>query len=65
MSSCIQIAVISKPFELEFIDMTQMKDLSMSFLNITNFNMFFLCQGRQNLFLKKSAIFWPPLEVKV
>ena len=60
MSSRIQIAVTSKPFQLEFPETTQMRDLSKSFLNIINFNKLFLCQGRQNLFLKVSAIFWPP-----
>ena len=37
-SSCIRIAVTSKPFELEFSDTTQMSDLSKRFLDITNFN---------------------------
>ena len=36
-SSHVQTAVASKPFELKIPDTTQMKDLSKSFLTITNF----------------------------
>ena len=41
-SSHVQITLTSKPFELEFPDTTQMKDLSKSFLSITDFISFFL-----------------------
>ena len=40
-SSHVQIALASKPFELKFLDTTQIKDLSKSFLTITDFNKFF------------------------
>ena len=42
MSSCFQIVVTSKPFEIEFPDTTQMKNLSKSFLIITNFSVVIL-----------------------
>ena len=45
-SSHVQITLTSKPFDLKFPDTTQMKDLSKSFLTITDFNKFFLNWGR-------------------
>ena len=50
MSSLFQITVASKPFKLKFPDTTQMKDLSKSFPNITNFYPLFLCHDVQHMF---------------